>query len=72
MLRGEDPQLDLNNPWMKVPTGDRECWKLTFACATWDSMCIMTYECELRYLKEQSPFRCKHNELASNKAATQR
>ena len=29
-------------------------------------MCVMIYKCELRYLKEQSRFRCKHKGLVSN------
>ena len=68
MVRGKDPQLDLYNPRMKVqvPTGNRECWKVTSASATCKGMCNMIYKCKLRYLKEQSPFRCKHNKLVSN------
>ena len=66
MRRSKDLQLDLNNPRMKVPTDDRECWNITSACTACDGLRIMLYECELRYQKEQSPFRCKHNELMSN------
>ena len=55
----EDTQLNLNNSRIRVqvPIGDRECQQITFACAVCNSMCIMIYKCELRCLKDQSPFR---------------
>ena len=43
VLRGDDPQLNLNNPRMKIEIkrGIRECWKLTSACTTCNSKYIM-------------------------------
>ena len=45
---------------VQVPTGNRECWNLI--CIK----CIMILKCELWNLKEQSPFKCKHNKLVFN------
>ena len=46
VLCGEDPQLDLNSPRMKikVPTCIREYWKLTSRCTACNSKCIMAYK----------------------------
>ena len=68
-MRGEDPQLDLNSPRMRVevPSGKQERWKLASKCKSCNNKYVMVYEEESRYLKEQTPFRCKHNKLKLDK-----
>ena len=67
-MRGEDPQLDLNSPRMRVevPSGKQERWKLASKCKSCNNKYVMVYEEESRYLKEQTLFRCKHNKVISN------
>ena len=65
VLRGEDQHLHLKSSsgTVKVPSGERERWRIT---STRDKCCgkyILAYKEEARFLKEQLLFRCRHSEI---------
>ena len=61
--------MDLNRPRMRVavPLGKRENWMLISAYKGCGGKNAIVYKGESQYLKEQTPFRCKHNKILSLK-----
>ena len=63
MMRGEDVNLDLNNPKMRVvvPAGKRKRGLVMSGCGTCNRKSIMMYGDKSRYLQEQLTIRCRRS-----------